>query len=386
LHHRDRSDEGLALMERSIALDPTPGRYNNLGNALVERGRVNDAIDAYADSVQRNPENPDAYSNLGLLQKSLGHLDEAEVAFVKALAADPNHRASLMNFGNLRSAQGRHLEAVDLFWKALTLNPKDHDARRLLGFAYYGMREYEAAADVFRKWVEAEPSNPTAVHMLAACTGENVPVRGSDAYIEQVFDGFAASFDAKLERLEYRAPQFVADAVGSVLGAPAGDKLILDAGCGTGLCGPLLAPYASRLVGVDLSNKMLDGARVRGMYHELVHAELTAFSAGRPDSADVIVSADTLCYFGPLDEVFAASARALRPGGYLVFSVEAATPEAAPSGHRINPHGRYSHTAAYVERSLAQAGLTVANMAAVVLRFENKDPVNGHVVTARRPG
>ena len=103
-----------------------------------------------------------------------------------------------------------------------------------------------------------------------------------------------------------------------------------------------------------------------------------AARAGRRRSAAKRTSAAT-------SSSLAASARALRPGGYLVFSVEAATPEAAPSGHRINPHGRYSHTAAYLERSLAQAGLTVANMAAVVLRFENKDPVNGHVVTARRP-
>ena len=32
---------------------------------------------------------------------------------------------------------------------------------------------------------------------------------------------------------------------------------VLDAGCGTGLCGPLVAPYARRLVGVDLSEAML---------------------------------------------------------------------------------------------------------------------------------
>jgi len=42
LHHRDRSDEAIAMIERSIALDPTPGRYNNLGNALVERGRLDE--------------------------------------------------------------------------------------------------------------------------------------------------------------------------------------------------------------------------------------------------------------------------------------------------------------------------------------------------------
>ena len=38
---------------------------------------------------------------------------------------------------------------------------------------------------------------------------------------------------------------------------------MLDAGCGTGLCGPLIAPHARRLVGVDLSGQMLAHARER---------------------------------------------------------------------------------------------------------------------------
>jgi predicted TPR repeat methyltransferase len=384
LHHRYRSDAGLALIERSIALDPTPGRYNNLGNALVERERVNEAIDAYAESVKLHAQNADAYNNLGLLQRSLGHIEEAEAAYAKALEADPNNRMALVNLGNLHNAEGRYKDSVQLYWKALSIDPKDHAARRMLGFAYYSVKEYEAAADVFRIWLQNEPGSPTATHMLAACTGVGVPARGADQYIEELFDRFATSFDSKLEQLEYRAPQLVADAVGKVVGAPAGDKVILDAGCGTGLCGPLLAPYASRLVGVDLSNRMLDGARVRGVYHELEHGELTAFIAARPDSADVIVSADTLCYFGPLDEVLAASSRALRPGGCLVFSVEAATVDGAPAGHRMNPNGRYSHTREYLERDLAAAGLAVASIDAEVLRTEGHEPVHGFVVTARK--
>ena len=44
-------------------------------------------------------------------------------------------------------------------------------------------------------------------------------------------------------------------------GAPRGELEIVDAGCGTGLLAPHLRPYARRLVGVDLSPKMLEKAR-----------------------------------------------------------------------------------------------------------------------------
>jgi predicted TPR repeat methyltransferase len=49
---------------------------------------------------------------------------------------------------------------------------------------------------------------------------------------------------------------------------------VLDAGCGTGLCGAILAPFARRLVGVDLSEGMLAHAKAKNVYHELVKAEL----------------------------------------------------------------------------------------------------------------
>jgi len=62
--------------------------------------------------------------------------------------------------------------------------------------------------------------------------------------VASVFDHFAPSFDAKLEKLEYHAPQLVADACAAALGAPAGRLQVADVGCGTGLCGALLRPWA----------------------------------------------------------------------------------------------------------------------------------------------
>ena len=143
------------------------------------------------------------------------------------------------------------------------------------------------------------------------------PTAPPDAYIETVFDGFANSFDAKLAMLDYRAPALVAETVSSLFGEPARKKLaVLDAGCGTGLCGPLLAPYARRLDGVDLSEQMLAKARARNVYDTLAKAELTAFIDGAaPRSYDLIVSADTLCYFGDLQAVARAAAKALRSTG-----------------------------------------------------------------------
>jgi predicted TPR repeat methyltransferase len=159
---------------------------------------------------------------------------------------------------------------------------------------------------------------------------------------------------------------------------------VLDAGCGTGLCGPLIAPYARRLTGVDLSARMLDQARARNVYDELVKGELTAFLCGARAEYDVIVSADTLCYFGPLHDVTAAAAAALRPGGQVVFTVEELIAGGAESGYSLSARGRYQHAHQYVERVLAAAHLRSA-IASAELRLESGEPVPGLVVRATKP-
>ena len=92
----------------------------------------------------------------------------------------------------------------------------------------------------------------------------------------------------------------------------------------------------------------------------------------------MIVSADTLVYFGPLDGVAAAAASALRPGGVLVFTVEELAGEA---GYAISPTGRYRHARGYVERVLADAGLQ-SEVVPAELRLESGEPVAGLVVRA----
>src|SRR5207248_2783395 len=119
----------------------------------------------------------------------------------------------------------------------------------------------------------------------------------------------------------------------------------------TGLCGPLIRSMCGSLAGVDLSPQMLAIARSRGCYDELVAAELSAFMRSRIQTFDAIVSADTLVYFGALDEPLSAARGALRGAGLLIFTVEALT-EPAPGDYRLQLSGRFVHSEAYLRRVL----------------------------------
>ena len=93
----------------------------------------------------------------------------------------------------------------------------------------------------------------------------------------------------------------------------------------------------------------------------------------------MIVSADTLVYFGDLEGVLAAAAGALRPNGLFVFTLEHAVGGEADVDYRLELHGRYSHSRAYVERVLAAFGLQPWIVQAE-LRMESGAPVAGLVV------
>lgn len=389
-HVQGRSDEGIALIRRAAALRPgQPGMLNNLGNLLFESQQLDAAAEAYQQALAAagpgQADSADPLHNLGVIHRRQDRLDEAERCLREAIALRPDNGPSWYSLSEVLIAQGRVHEGLLANSRAITLLPRESMAREQVVRALVLLGERDQAAALYREWLLAEPDNPIVQHQLAACLGKDAPDRASDAYVAAVFDNFAPSFDEKLEKLDYRAPQLVAEACAAMLGAPAARLHVADVGCGTGLCGPLLRPWASRLVGCDLSVGMLRQARQRQVYDQLHKAELVYYLDTQPGQFDLVVSADTLCYFGALDAALAAGHRALRPGGWLVFTVEA-LPDEAGVDHRILPQGRYAHAAAYLQRGLSDAGFGGIRLVAGSLRMEAGEPVAGWVVSARRPG
>jgi predicted TPR repeat methyltransferase len=383
-HQQGRSAEAISLIEKSLSLVPDRADcYNNLGIVFQSIGAFDRAIEAYERAVAIDPAHANAHSNLGVLLRATGKPVEAEAAYRTAIRLNPEHIDAYSNLGILLNGLKRTEEAAACFCKVITLRPRHAEARKLLALAHCTLGEIDQAVAIFEEWLQEEPDNPIARHMLPACTGRGVPSRASAGFVEATFDSFARSFESKLQLLLYRAPALVAATLEAAGLAPSKQLDVLDAGCGTGLCGPLVAPYARRLVGVDLSAGMLQHAKEKQVYDDLVKADLTEYLRGDHRGFDVIVSADTLVYFGDLAEVVAAAARALRPGGVLVFTLEHAVSAEPGIDYRLERHGRYSHSRAYAQRLLDANGLE-SDIAAGQLRMEAGTPVAGLVIRATK--
>ena len=368
------------MIQRIISADPeNADAHNNLGNVFDGMGRMKEAEACYRNAVALNPDHAPALNNLGVMLMARKAITEALAAYHRAVNLSPNISNFRYNLGNALRKCGQIDEAVASYRKAVELEPTHVGAWQGLSRTLVDAGRREEAAGVFNEWIEKDPKNPIALYQQAACLGLEAPDRAPDAFVQKTFDDMAGRFDDHLQKkLDYRAPQLIVEALVELLPPPNESLGILDAGCGTGLCGPLIKPYARKLVGVDLSAGMLVRARGSGTYDELVQAELTGFLQSQKDAFDLILSVDTLCYFGELTSVLSGAAQALRPGGVLAFTLEDAGD--ATDNWQLNPHGRYAHSQRYITQRLKDAGFAVTRIDSVVLRKEGGEPVNGQLV------
>lgn len=386
LHQAGRHAEALDKLELSSALEPDNAAWHNdLGNVLFALGELEPAAQAYADALAITPEDHSVWNNLGAAYMQQGRQEDAIQAFQRAIAIAPEFQPSLLHLGSLYEAAGDKMQASHYQCRAYVLPPMEGKSWEMVGISFYFLGRLQEAAQAYRAWHEQEPDNPIAIHMLAACSQDDVPLRASDRYIESHFDRYADTFESNLlHSLGYRGPSLIGQGLAQVV-PPARQFAALDIGCGTGLCGVQLAPYAHHLVGVDLAGKMLEKAAATGYYDQLEKAEIGDYLARHPQSCDLVTAADTMIYFGDLAPVLAAVAAALRSGGYLVFTVEALTAQdAGQSGYCLHASGRYRHGRHYVRALLQANGMEVLHDSDQVLREEVRQPVAGMLFVARR--
>jgi len=383
-HQEGRVVEAESAYRALLAEDPDDANATHyLGMLRFEAGALEEGLALVRRSVEADPANAHAWNNLGNMYVQTQSDAEAERAYLRATSLDPRLPAAWYNLARIYARLDKFEPALLCLRNVTRLVTGFVDALQTLAHVYYRLGRPDDARAVYQEWAEELPDDPTPRHMLAANSGGDVPERADDRYIVKTFDGFADCFDEQLAGLGYSAPQLVA---ASLIVHPlylTGRAAVLDAGCGTGWCGPLLRATAGHLVGVDLSPRMLELARQRGVYDELHEAELTAFLGERPAAFDIIVLADVLCYFGRLEPAIRAAHDALLSGGLLCFSVEALAEAAQGESFQLGQHGRYSHTRPYLERVMSDAGFGPPGIDAVVLRQELGRPVSGYLVSSR---
>jgi predicted TPR repeat methyltransferase len=203
-------------------------------------------------------------------------------------------------------------------------------------------------------------------------------------YVRRLFDQQAERFDETLvERLAYRGPAILLDAVRKVAGMQLRIGSMLDLGCGTGLAGAAFRPCVGWLVGIDLSPAMIAQARAKGIYDRLTVSDLGNFLDAQADTRalyHLVLAADVFVYVSDLAPVVAAAARVLAPTGLFAFTVETHPGD----GVVLQSTLRYAHGAAHVRRAIVEAGLELLRLDHAPIRTEQGASVACLVVVASR--
>lgn len=169
-----------------------------------------------------------------------------------------------------------------------------------------------------------------------------------------------------------------------MLGGPEHSLDVLDLGCGTGLCAPIFKPWSKSLVGVDLSSKMVAKAEERGLYDQIIIADLLEPLSSGEECLDLILAADVFIYVGKLDAVFAGCSRSLRKDGILAFSIEVI--EEGGADYILHGAGRYAQSRNYIETLAASSSFTVHTARDTVLRKERGEAAKGVIYVLVKQG
>lgn len=378
LQQTDRLDEAAEQLAAAIALDDTHSAWHfNLGITRLKQNLLTAAITAFEHAITLDPGQYFYWTNLGTAFELNQELLRAGQCYQSASNLNPDCPDAYYLLSALCLKQQRFQEARHYNYCGIIAEPEDKKSKVIRAQACYELGQQNEAIAIFENWLKDEPDNPVAMHLLAAYLGQQAK-QCCEQYIERTFDEFANSFEHILMRLKYCGPQLVKDHLATLnLSA----LNVLDSGCGTGLIGEVLKPYARELTGVDLSAAMLEKAAEKHCYHQLHKADITDFLQSSNEQYDLITCMDTFIYIGDLQQVFTLMIQNLKVGGQLIFSTEKL---ADARDYQLNISGRYSHHPDYLTNILDTTGFNLLKITDVIIRTESGCPIQGQFVCASR--
>jgi len=392
--------KAVQSLQKAISLNPAlPDYHYNLAGAHFMLAQWSDAVKAYQATLQRNPAFAEAYKGLGAALKKLERFPEAIEAFQRSLELNPAQFPVYLDLADSLEAENQISYAVQTVQLALKLEPYSAEAHQRLASLYRSLGDHFNAAtayynlgvarqkqsangtaiEAFREAIQLNPAHSKALYTLAYLTGQTLPTAPNE-YVVDLFDEYADRFDQHLLELKYQVPALLKEAVDQRLDLGERVGHILDLGCGTGKCGELFRVRAKRLSGIDLSPKMVEAARGRGLYDEVHLGDIVEFLKSSSTPYDGVVSADVFIYVGDLEEVFREVSRRTHPGSWFAFSTESYE----LTGFVLRPSGRFAHADAYVVELARRFHFSVEHQAAATIRLHEQVPIPGSIFVLQR--
>ena len=358
----------------------------NIANTYFELKNYEQAYSYAKQVLELDATDKNALTILGNSALELQKYDEGKLAFSKIINLDSNDFWSYNSLSQIYQKTQDYERALSHGWKAVELSNGAESQHINFGYLLYEIRQEKNLKEVeqyAQKWLENYGKNTIVFHMANSVLQNSKIQRAGAEYLQNIFDAFAPEFEQVLSGLEYQAPQIIHNEIIKIYGQNHRRKLsILDAGCGTGLCGAFLRKYSRfyGLYGVDISEKMLQQAKQKNIYNYLIQDDLEHYFFSAKKQFDLIVSADVFTYLGDLQKIIFGSYNCLKKNGRFIFTVSANNVD--DSDYYLHPSGRFLHHQNYIKKLLQKCNFSIEKIEENFLRNEGENEVLGYLVSA----
>jgi Flp pilus assembly protein TadD len=160
LFEEGRVDEAIRHFHEALRIKPDHAEaHYNLANALVRKGETDDAIGHYQLALQLKPDDAKSHYNLGVAFLQKGNVDGAITQFEATLRLKPDDTIVRNNLANAFFQKGDVDRAISEFQKVLQLKPGDAKTHYNLGMAWLQKGDAAAAIARLRKALQLQPDD-----------------------------------------------------------------------------------------------------------------------------------------------------------------------------------------------------------------------------------
>ena len=165
-------NEAMEQYREVLRLDPNQAHANlDLGVALAMTGQLQEATNCFARALRNRPDWSGTHLNLGRALFELGDFSGALTHYAEAVRLDSNAVVAFTSLAGDLSARGKSDEAMRYYLEALRFNPVDAEAHYHLGLEWLQRGRIDEAIGQFQEVIRLKPDYADAHNNLGIALG-----------------------------------------------------------------------------------------------------------------------------------------------------------------------------------------------------------------------
>lgn len=160
-------DLAVQSFQKSIAIKKNYQAYANMGDALYNLNRLDEAASSYNEALKFNDADPLLYRGLGIICYRQGRSDLAYNLFIKSLELFPQQITLNYLLGTMLQSSGHHWKASEFFKKEIELNPNLAEAYIHYGETLLMTGRARDAVEIYKKGLRLKPDKEKYSYLLS---------------------------------------------------------------------------------------------------------------------------------------------------------------------------------------------------------------------------